>query len=167
MAAVHTSTPRITLRVKRLSDAAILPTRGSTQAAGYDLASAKAVVVPARGKAIVPTDLSITVPEGTYGRVAPRSGLAWKSHIDVAAGVIDRDYTGPVGVVLFNHAETDLKIAPGDRIAQLILEKIAIADVVEVDSLADTARGAGGFGSTGGHASIAEVTRVADTPCSK
>jgi dUTP pyrophosphatase len=79
--------------------------------------------------------------------VAPRSGLAWKSHIDVAAGVIDRDYTGNVGVVLFNHAETDLKVAPGDRICPT--DPRAHRDVVEVESLDVTSRGDGGFGSTG------------------
>jgi len=137
------------LLVKRLSETATIPTRASAGAAGYDLASAKAVVVPARGKAICPTDLSIACPPGTYGRIAPRSGLAWKHHIDIGAGVIDADYRGNVGVVLFNHAETDFKVEVGDRIAQLILERIEIADVEEVQDLQDTQRGAGGFGSTG------------------
>lgn len=137
------------LFVQKLSPNAVLPTRGTPQAAGYDLSSAHDTVVPARGKAIVKTDLSMKVPEGTYGRIAPRSGLAWKHHIDVGAGVIDADYRGAVGVVLFNHGDKDLVIAQGDRIAQLVLEKIAIAEVVEVESLDATERGAGGFGSTG------------------
>ena len=77
-------------------------------------------------------------PAGCYGRVAPRSGLAWKKHIDVGAGVIDSDYRGNVGVVLFNHADQDLQVHHGDRIAQLILERIAIADVQEVEELEDT-----------------------------
>jgi deoxyuridine 5'-triphosphate nucleotidohydrolase len=64
--------------------------------------------VEARGKALVPTDLAVFLPVGTYGRVAPRSGLSWKKHIDVGAGVIDRDYRGNVGVVLFNHGEEAL-----------------------------------------------------------
>ena len=123
--------------------------RASAQAAGYDLFAAIATVVPAKGKAIVPTEISIAVPEGTYGRVAPRSGLAVKNFIDVGAGVIDADYRGPLGVVLFNFSDTDFAVQPGDRIAQLILEKIAIAPVEEVADLDDTERGAGGFGSTG------------------
>lgn len=101
-------------------------------------------------------------------RVAPRSGLAWKKHIDVGAGVIDADYRGNVGVVLFNHGDEDLKskhkletkekigshfvsgaVAKGDRIAQLVLERIVTPDVEEVNELDDTERGAGGFGSTG------------------
>ncbi|CAK9812473.1 Protein N-terminal glutamine amidohydrolase [Anthophora plagiata] len=80
------------LKFARLSDKAFAPTKGSKYAAGYDLRSAYEYVVPARGKELVKTDLQIEVPEGTYGRVAPRSGLAWKSHVDVGAGVIDADY---------------------------------------------------------------------------
>jgi dUTP pyrophosphatase len=133
----------------RLSEFAVIPTRGSPGSAGYDLSSAEAVVVPARGKAICPTDLSIACPPGTYGRIAPRSGLAWKNHIDVGAGVIDADYRGNVGVVLFNHSENDLKVEVGDRVAQLILERIEFAEVEEVQELDDTQRGTGGFGSTG------------------
>jgi dUTP pyrophosphatase len=86
------------LKVKKLSDLAIIPTRGSPGAAGYDLSSAYEGVVPARGKALLKTDLAIAVPPGTYGRVAPRSGLAWKNSIDTGAGVIDEDYRGNVGV---------------------------------------------------------------------
>lgn len=141
--------PSVKLLVKKLSPAAVIPTRGSAGAAGYDLASAKDVVVPARGKQIVPTALSIALPTGTYGRVAPRSGLAWKNFIDVGAGVIDQDYRGEVGVILFNHSDQDFVVKPGDRVAQLILEKIEIADVQEVSDLDDTKRGSGGFGSTG------------------
>ena len=137
------------LLVKKLSTTATIPSRGSSGAAGYDLSSAKDIIVPAHGKAIAPTNLSISVPYGTYGRIAPRSGLAWKKHIDVGAGVIDSDYRGDVGVVLFNHGDSDLKITTGDRVAQLVLEKIAIVDVVEVTDLDSTDRGVGGFGSTG------------------
>uniref|UniRef100_A0A0C9S2A1 Deoxyuridine 5'-triphosphate nucleotidohydrolase n=1 Tax=Wollemia nobilis TaxID=56998 RepID=A0A0C9S2A1_9CONI len=137
------------LRVKRLSPNAILPSRGSALAAGYDLSSAAACVVPARGKALVPTDLSIAVPQGTYARIAPRSGLAWKNSIDVGAGVIDADYRGPVSVILFNHSDKDFDVKAGDRVAQLILEKIVTPEVLEVDDLESTSRAGGGFGSTG------------------
>ncbi|CAL5332276.1 unnamed protein product [Camellia sinensis] len=116
---------------------------------GYDLSSATEIKVPARGKALVPTDLSIAIPQGTYARIAPRSGLAWKHSIDVGAGVIDADYRGPVGVILFNHSDADFEVKVSDRIAQLIIQVILTPDVVEVDDLDLTARGAGGFGSTG------------------
>lgn len=137
------------LKVKKLSKHAILPTRGSPFAAGYDLSSASDLVIPAHGKGIVPTDLAIAVPAGTYGRVAPRSGLAWKNFIGVGAGVIDADYRGNVGVVLFNHGFDDLVIKRGDRVAQLVLERIATPKVIEVEELDDTVRGSDGFGSTG------------------
>ncbi|KAK4390687.1 Deoxyuridine 5'-triphosphate nucleotidohydrolase [Sesamum angolense] len=137
------------LRVKKLSEKAILPSRGSPLSAGYDLSSAAETKVPARGKALIPTDLSIAIPEGTYARVAPRSGLAWKHSIDVGAGVIDADYRGPVGVILFNHSDVDFEVKAGDRIAQLIIEKIVTPEVTEVDDLDSTHRGSGGFGSTG------------------
>jgi dUTP pyrophosphatase len=86
--------------------------------------SAHETTIPGRGKALVETDLAIAVPGGTYGRIAPRSGLASKNHIDTGAGVIDADYRGQVKVLLFNHAGTDFAIKEGDRIAQLILERV-------------------------------------------
>ncbi len=137
------------LKVKKLSPTAGLPVRASSGAAGYDLFAAQTAVVPAKGKVVVPTDIAIAVPLGYYGRVAPRSGLAVKSFIDVGAGVIDSDYRGPVGVVLFNFSDSDFMAAQGERIAQLILEKIATPEVQEVTDLDETARGDGGFGSTG------------------
>jgi len=140
--------------VKRLSEHAVLPTRGSSDAAGFDLSSCIDTIVPARGKSLVPTDLSIAIPQNTYARVAPRSGLAWKHFIDVGAGVVDYDYRGNVGVVLFNHSEQDFEVKKGDRIAQLILERICMAPLREVDELPSTERGAGGFGSTGMTGSI-------------
>ena len=117
--------------------------------AGYDLRSAYDCIIPANGKAIVKTDIQIRVPEGTYGRIAPRSGLAAKHHIDVGAGVLDEDYTGNVGVVLFNHAAEEFSVTKGDRIAQLVCEKIEYPELEECKSLQDTARGSAGFGSTG------------------
>lgn len=149
MAANGIASSALFFRVKKLSDNAVLPSRGSPLSAGYDLSSATEMKVPARGKALVPTDLSIAVPEGTYARIAPRSGLTWKHSIDVGAGVIDADYRGPVGVILFNHCDVDFEVKIGDRIAQLIIEKIIVPEVEEVDDLDSTVRGSGGFGSTG------------------
>ena len=106
-------------------------------------------VIPARGKELVKTDLSIAIPKDTYARIAPRSGLAWKHFIDTGAGVVDYDYRGNVGVILFNHADKDFEVKKGDRVAQMILERITTPEVVEVEDLEATERGAGGFGSTG------------------
>ena len=135
--------------VKKLTEFATIPKRGSEFAAGFDLSSAYDVEVPARGKALVKTDISIAIPPSTYARIAPRSGLAWKNFIDTGAGVIDYDYRGNVGVILFNHSDDVFQVKRGDRIAQLILERISMAEAVEVDELQETVRGEGGFGSTG------------------
>jgi dUTP pyrophosphatase len=81
--------------------------RGSALVAGYDLSSAYDYIVKARGKKLVDTDIQVQLPQGCYGRIAPRSGLAWKSSIDIGAGVIDTDYTGKIAIVLFNFGEFD------------------------------------------------------------
>uniref|UniRef100_UPI00398E7125 deoxyuridine 5'-triphosphate nucleotidohydrolase-like isoform X2 n=1 Tax=Pristiophorus japonicus TaxID=55135 RepID=UPI00398E7125 len=96
---------KVVLQFAKLSDNAYPPTRGSERAAGYDLYSAYDYVVLAQDKVIVKTDIQIAVPSGFYGRVAPRSGLAAKHFIDVGAGVIDEDYRGNVGVILFNFSK--------------------------------------------------------------
>lgn len=137
------------LRFVRLSEHATAPTRGSASAAGYDLYSAYDYTIPPMERAIVKTDIQIAVPSGCYGRVAPRSGLAVKHFIDVGAGVIDEDYRGNVGVVLFNFGKEKFEIKKGDRIAQLICERIFYPDLEEVQALDNTERGSGGFGSTG------------------
>merc|ERR1712096_193229 len=118
-------------------------------AAGYDLYSAKDDTIAAYGKGLVKTDLQIKVPHGTYGRMGPRSGLAYKHHIDVGAGVVDEDYRGNVGVVMFNHADKEFVVKKGDRVAQLICEKICYPEIEVLDTLEETVRGGGGFGSTG------------------
>ncbi|ODM24110.1 hypothetical protein SI65_01700 [Aspergillus cristatus] len=143
------STPLPPLFVKKLTESAQAPTRGSAFAAGYDLYSAKETVIPAKGKALVDTGLAIAVPEGCYGRVAPRSGLASKHFIDTGAGVIDADYRGEVKVLLFNFSEVDFAVKQGERIAQLVLERIYTPEVTVVEELEESVRGAGGFGSTG------------------
>ncbi|XP_049638471.1 deoxyuridine 5'-triphosphate nucleotidohydrolase, mitochondrial [Suncus etruscus] len=137
------------LRFVRLSDRATAPAKGSPRAAGYDLYSAYDYTVPPMEKALVKTDIQIALPSGCYGRVAPRSGLAAKHFIDVGAGVIDEDYRGNVGVVLFNFGKETFEVKKGDRIAQLICERIFYPEIEEVQVLEATERGSGGFGSTG------------------
>lgn len=138
-----------TLRWAKLTEHAFEMTKGSGQAAGFDLKSAYDGVVPARGKALIKTDIQIELPFGTYGRIAPRSGLTLKNSIDVGAGVIDRDYRGNVGVILFNHSDVDFIVKKGDRIAQLLCERIVYPILLKADTLTETERGAGGFGSSG------------------
>ncbi len=147
-----------TVEVKRLSDAASLPKRGSALSAGFDLCASTDAVVPGSrtddegrvviGRALIPTGLAVAIPTGLYGRVAPRSGLAVKHGIDVGAGVVDADYRDEVRVVLFNFGSEPFEIKVGDRIAQLVFERIADPRIVEVDVLSGSDRG-GGFGSTG------------------
>jgi dUTP pyrophosphatase len=138
----------MSLLVKKLVEHAIVPARASELSAGYDLSAAIDCVVPAGGRAMISTGLAMTVPHGTYGRIAPRSGLSHKYGIDILAGVIDEDFTHEVKVILYNTEERDFIVKRGDRIAQLILEKIVTPDVAVVLELADTNR-TGGFGSTG------------------
>ena len=137
------------LRVKKLSENGRAPERASPFAAGYDIFSAVDTIVPAKGKALISADISLAIPDGHYGRVAPRSGLDVKNFIDVGAGVIDCDYRGPLGVVLFNFGEEEFAVKKGDRIAQLIITPIATPQVEVVEELDVTERGQGGFGSTG------------------
>ena len=138
------------LGVKKLCYDAIVPTRGSDGAVGYDLYSSEDAVVPCQaGRALVGTGISISLPDDVYGRVAPRSGLAVKHCINVGAGVIDPDYTGEIKVVLFNHGLKDFEIKKGDRIAQLVLERCETPPIEEINIVEDTDRGSDGFGSAG------------------
>jgi dUTP pyrophosphatase len=137
------------LHFQKLSEHARLPSRGSEQAAGLDLYASKAVTIPARTFASVHTDIAVAIPLGYYGRIAPRSGLAAKYGIDTLAGVVDSDYRGELICVLANIGNEDFSIAPGDRIAQFVIESIITPTPVWADQLPDTERGAGGLGSTG------------------
>lgn len=137
------------LQVKLLSSSAQAPQKASALAAGYDIFASEKCVVLAHDRKLVKTDIAVAIPEGYYGRLAPRSGLALKKGIDVFAGVIDADYRGSVGVILYNSAYTDFNVQAGDRIAQLIIETCHDLEVRVVEDLASTQRGAGGFGSTG------------------
>lgn len=137
------------LKVKLLSETAQPPTRGSEHAAGLDLYASEGVTILPGNRALVATGIAVEFPPGNYLRIAPRSGLAVKQGIDVLAGVVDADYRGEVRVALINLGNKDVVIHEGDRIAQAILEKIEVPDVVLVDELSDTTRGAGGYGSTG------------------
>lgn len=138
------------LRIKKVHDNAVLPKRANTSDAGYDLSSVDSLVIPPQSTALVSTGIAMAVPPGTYGRVAPRSGLAAKHSIGVGAGVVDSGFRGEVKVVLFNHdKERSFAVHAGDRIAQLILECIQTPEVEVCDDLDETARGSGGFGSTG------------------
>lgn len=137
------------MKVRRLSPNAVLPRRATSGSAGYDICALEEGVIPAGTRKLVPSGLSLEIPPGHYGRIAPRSGLSIKFGLDVAAGVIDQDYRGPVGIVLVNNGENDFSYKAQDRIAQLLLERVSTLKVEEVKELDETMRGSGGWGSTG------------------
>ncbi|WP_197484155.1 dUTP diphosphatase [Halioglobus sp. HI00S01] len=126
-----------------------IPKRGSEHAAGFDLQAAHAAEIPPGGRCLIKTGFAVRLPDGHYGRIAPRSGLALKHGLDVMAGVIDIDYIGDIGVLLYNTTADPFEIGEGDRIAQLIVERCSYMDAEEVADLEDTTRGADGYGSTG------------------
>lgn len=137
------------LSVKKNSKYSILPKRQTVDSVGYDLHSVEEYTLQPGECKLIDIGLSFTVPKNTYGRIAPRSSISYKYNILVNAGVIDRDYTGNVKVCLSNLSSNPFKINVGDRIAQLIIERIETPEIKEVEELETTFRGSGGFGSTG------------------
>lgn len=153
----------ILVKFIKLKNNAITPNNQKIGDAGYDLCATEHVKIKPMTRALVSTGLAIEIPEGYYGRIAPRSGLAVKNGIDVLAGVVDSSYRGEVKVVLINltfdlngfsplnqivGSVNDFVIKPGDRIAQIIFEKYHTVEWQETDKLSDSDR-VGGFGSTG------------------
>ena len=137
------------MKVKLLSKTAKKPTRGSYQSAGFDLYADENTVVLGGQRRIISTGITAQAPQGCYLRVAPRSGLAAKHGIDILAGVVDADYTGEIKVIIQNNDNEPFEINAGDRIAQLIPEKIWQGELVTVHDLDETDRADGSFGSTG------------------
>jgi len=138
------------MKVNLLNPNSIIPKKGSQNAAGYDLYSIEAGVIKPQKRCLIKTGIVLEIPSGYYGRIAPRSGLAFKNGIDVMAGVIDSDYRGEIGVILYNSDfSSDFVFGVGDKIAQIIFEKHYDFDIIETKELNETQRGIGGFGSTG------------------
>jgi dUTP pyrophosphatase len=132
-----------------LGEGGALPEYSSPGCAGADLRASERVVLAPRSRATVPTGMRLQIPAGHVGLVWPRSGLAVRHGIDTLAGVIDSDYRGEVRVVLVNHGEDPIVIAAGDRVAQLLVQRVERANFATASSLETTSRGEGGFGSTG------------------
>ena len=141
------------ISVKKLVPEAILPTYGSEFSAGADLymAGKESVVIPVGKTVLVHTGLAMEIPEGYGGFIYARSGLATKKGLAPAnkVGVVDADYRGEVMVALHNHSGEDRTVEPGERVAQLVIAPFLKGEFLESDTLADTLRGEGGFGSTG------------------
>ena len=135
--------------VKKLVGSAMIPARANKTDAGYDLWSVESYTLKPLERKLFKTGISVEIPEGHYGRIAPRSGLAYKHGLDVLAGVIDSSYRGEIGVILINLGDKDVYITHGDRVAQLIVESCRYPEMIQVDELGVSNRGIGGFGSTG------------------
>ncbi len=143
----------MTLQIKRVRDEAVLPQRATDGSAGLDLRACttdETCIMPG-DTAVLPTGLAVALPEGSVGLVFGRSGLGIRHGIVPAnaVGVIDTDYRGEILVGLANHSAEPYIIVPGDRIAQLVIVPVLTPPIVEVENLSETARGEGGFGSTG------------------
>ncbi|GAA0269291.1 dUTP diphosphatase [Alteraurantiacibacter aestuarii] len=151
-------TERVPVRIKRLphSHGLDMPAYATQGAAGMDVLAAEGVILRPGTRHAVATGFAVAIPSGYEIQVRPRSGLALKHGITVpnTPGTVDSDYRGEVKVILINHSDDNFTIQRGDRIAQLVVSPVTLARWEEVDELDDTARGAGGFGSTGGHASL-------------
>ena len=141
----------VELQVQRLHPSAVLPTYAHPGDAGLDLTASRSVHLGPGARAAVPTGLAVAIPEGWVGLVHPRSGLARRHGVTVAnaPGTIDAGYRGEVQVLLINLGEAAVEIAAGDRVAQLVLQRVGRARILEVTDLGETDRGTGGFGSTG------------------
>ena len=142
----------MTVRFARLAEGALPPVRAHDDDAGYDLHAAEVATLPPGGRASVGTGIAVEIPDGHAGLVVPRSGLASRHGIGLvnSPGVIDSGFRGELRVLLLNtDREHSFDVRPGDRIAQLLVVAVATPRLVESDALANTVRGAGGFGSTG------------------
>lgn len=137
------------LLFKKLVEAAKLPTRADDGAIGYDLSTVIPVSIPPGSQAVIYTGLAVAIPEGHYGRIAPRSGLAFRYRATVHGGVVDASYRGEVKVLLMNHGHDTIEFDKGDRVAQLICERASTPEPEWADELPKTGRGEKGFGSTG------------------
>ena len=144
---------KINVKIKKLNENAVVPTYGSEFSAGADLyyVGEEPLVVEAGKTVLVKTGIAMEIPEGLVGLIFARSGLATKRSLAPAnkVGVIDSDYRGEIMVALHNHSDVPQTVEPRERVAQLALVPYVAACFEEVDELCDTARGAGGFGSTG------------------
>ena len=137
------------LQVKLLSDNGRLPYKTNRFDAGFDLYASEDIQIDSNSRELISTDIAVAIPNGYVGLIWPRSGLAVKKGIDVFAGVIDSGYRGEIKVCLYNSDRTTVEVMEGDRIAQLLIQKVGNFFIREVQELDDTDRGSGGFGSSG------------------
>lgn len=157
---------KVDVLIQRLDPELPLPQYAHAGDAGADLVAAADVELPPGERAVVPTGMAIALPDGYAAFIHPRSGLSAKLGVTIvnAPGTVDAGYRGEIKVCLINHdPRTPIELRRGDRIAQLLVQRVELVDFVEVDVLDDTTRGAGGYGSSGGHASLAASADEAAT----
>ena len=137
------------LQFAKLNENATTPTKANESDAGFDLYASHGTILEKHTHKLVKTGIAMQIPKGYVGLIWPRSGMAYKHGIDVFAGVIDSGYRGDIGVILYNSQYSDYNVEKGDRIAQLVLQKVEDFELVEVSDLNNTDRSEAGFGSTG------------------
>ena len=137
------------IKIKKLSEDAIVPTRANESDAGWDLYVPHDFLLPHQSRALVPTHIAMAIPKGYVGLIWDRSGVAVKKGVHRFAGVIDSGYRGEVKVCLWNSSEWDVHFRKGERIAQILFQIITSCQLIEVEELDTTDRGEGGFGSSG------------------
>ena len=137
------------VKVKKLNPAAVIPTKAHPTDAGFDLVASKTTTIPANGRALIPTDIAMAIPEGYYGMVVGRSGNTIKRGLVGMTGVVDAGYRNGIGIMAFNLTNEDITVKQGERAGQIVLTPILQCELDEVDALDDTDRGTGGYGSTG------------------
>jgi dUTP pyrophosphatase len=145
----------MSLLVRKINKNATIPVRSTDGSAGYDFYSPIDVIINPKSKILIQTNISVELPECPFKghiycmKMMSRSGLSLKKSIEVGAGLIDSDYRGNIGVILYNHGDEPVEIKSGDRIAQGVIITIAVPEIIDVDELSNTKRGDGGYGSTG------------------
>ena len=143
----------VKVKIKKLKSEVNIPTYKTEGSSGLDLMAFidSSITIRPNSSELIPTGISVAIPEDTEIQIRPRSGLAAKSNISVlnTPGTVDSDYRGEIKIILFNHGTNDFVVNRGDRIAQMVLMPVLKASFEEVENLPDTIRGSGGFGSTG------------------
>ena len=150
----------VNLKVKRLNEYAVIPSYANPGDAGMDLYSVRDYVIKPGERELISTGIAVEFSEGYEFQIRPRSGLAIKHGISIvnSPGTVDAGYRGELGVILINHGDRDFEISRGDKIAQGVLSPVVQAEIVEANDLGVSARGDGGFGSSGGHESLESRT---------
>jgi|SRR3989344_1838313 len=137
------------IKVKKIHSDAVIPDYAKDGDAGFDLHSLEEKILAAGEKAVIKTGIKIEIPNGYFGSIRDRSGLAAKNALHCLAGVVDSGYRGEIGIVMINLGKDEFKINRGDRIAQMLIQKVERVEIEEVEELSESFRGESGFGSTG------------------